>query len=496
MAEHVIAHSELTATISGEMASEWEDQIMAWENDTSKENPYVSRHKGRFIQSAMYHLADNSHQVQLRLRSARSLLMMKLRPLPEAMTSPLTKRYRRWYSSQVDWNWKWNSKCMGKYCFVDTDSLTRRLVARLEKNLWQHARDRQMTQFQLRSNALERGIIAWQRFQDLYCPLVEDQREKDRDVSKPHTEPLYLPSALVRLNIAFDQIHGENEFLLWYGQACEALDSLRGHLQMRAYLYKFKDRFIRGQAANTKARNAINLAQDRINVAVADYRSAQEALTSLANYAPTSLEKWSEDLRKLEDDDVRDLSEGRSGESEGRRTISWIWKTGVLNNGDETDQDKEVLVDRTFFPFFIFQHTGSDTHLGVRIEWCKSRARAKRFTEEVMLLLTEMERVCSFLAWKAEDWRQKGSITSPWTFSPDRGYNPTVREEGLRAYAFRQADLYYRLKGHFEVIWSDVPAHLTRMGKIIETPSLALPGELEGKLPRSFKGVKRRLERT
>lgn len=169
----------------------------------------------------------------------------------------------------------------------------------------------------------------------------------DPDATKPHLVPLYLPSALAKLGISFNQIHGENEFRLRYGHACESLDALRGHLQMRAYLYKFKDRFIRGQAANTKARNSINLAQDRINVAVADYRADRQALDNLREYSTAGLSKWDEDLRQLEDGDIRDLSEGKAGESEGKRTISWIWKTGVLQDGEESSQDKQLLHDRT-----------------------------------------------------------------------------------------------------------------------------------------------------
>ena len=68
---------------------------------------------------------------------------------------------------------------------------------------------------------------------------------------------------------------------------------------------------------------------------------------------------------------------------------------------------------------------------------------------------------------------------------------PDMREEGLRAYAFRQADIYDRMKAHFEDLWENVPAHLHRMSEIINDPSVALPGELEGKLAKKPKGPKK-----
>lgn len=57
--------------------------------------------------------------------------------------------------------------------------------------------------------------------------------------------------------------------------------------------------------------------------ATEEYCNAYDALHRLA---PILLEsKWKEELLPLLPEDIRDLSEGKHGESEGRRTISWIW---------------------------------------------------------------------------------------------------------------------------------------------------------------------------
>jgi hypothetical protein len=96
-----------------------------------------------------------------------------------------------------------------------------------------------------------------------------------------------------------------------------------GHqLQVGAYLFKFKDRFVRGQGANTRARNAISGVQTRIDSAAEEYCNALQLLASIL------LEfRWKDELLPLLPEDIRDLSEGKHGESEGRRMIPWIWRT-------------------------------------------------------------------------------------------------------------------------------------------------------------------------
>jgi len=114
----------------------------------------------------------------------------------------------------------------------------------------------------------------------------------------------------------------------------EALGELRHHLQVHAYLFKFKDRFVQGQGANTRACNAISGVQAWMDGAAEEYRNAFDALQSLE---PILLKfGWREELLPLMPEDIRDLSEGKRGESEGRRSISWIWQTGSLGSSAES----------------------------------------------------------------------------------------------------------------------------------------------------------------
>jgi hypothetical protein len=62
-------------------------------------------------------------------------------------------------------------------------------------------------------------------------------------------------------------------------------------------------------------------------------------------------EKWQLSLRFLADEDIRGLSEGLMGDSEGRRTVSWIWtRYGVVNEEEGAD---EGIFRRMFFRWIL-----------------------------------------------------------------------------------------------------------------------------------------------
>jgi hypothetical protein len=214
--------------------------------------------------------------------------------------------------------------------------LPRRSLATAANQVWEHAQDRQKTKVQLRSNALQRKIESWCKFQLLYCPAVATLHAlspKDTGASsiKPHLIPLWLPSQ-INGRVSVDASLVNIEWKLRHAQAYESLDSLRHYLQVRAYLYQFKNRFVRGQGANTRARNAISSVQAKIDAAAAEYRVAYGALSLLSSDSSQVSEfGWKKELLLLKDEDIRDLSEGKAErlgkkQSEGRRTISWIWK--------------------------------------------------------------------------------------------------------------------------------------------------------------------------
>ncbi len=105
----------------------------------------------------------------------------------------------------------------------------------------------------------------------------------------------------------------------------------------------------------------------------------------------------------------------------------WIWLTGnIATNREEGD---EIL----------------------QIEWAKSRARAARAAEEVLLLREEMRRVIEFLKWKSKWWVSRVEYQS----------EDGDMAEGLCAYAHKQASLQNSLSQHFQSAWKTLLEELS-----------------------------------
>lgn len=80
------------------------------------------------------------------------------------------------------------------------------------------------------------------------------------------------------------------------------------------------------------------------------------------------------------------------------------------------------------------------------MEWAKTKARAQRWSEEVILLQEEMRRVLEYFSWKAAWWRSKGKLRQN---SVDISLL-----SGLTAYSEKQALVFDRLQQRFAAQWS------------------------------------------
>lgn len=80
----------------------------------------------------------------------------------------------------------------------------------------------------------------------------------------------------------------------------------------------------------------------------------------------------------------------------------------------------------------------------MRVEWAKSKARAERWSEEVLLLTEEMRRVIQYFDWKSK-W---------WLVQRDRrtDAHPDVRY-GIKAYAEKQAAMFCDMGKAFARRW-------------------------------------------
>lgn len=221
---------------------------------------------------------------------------------------------------------------------------------------------RQSTDMVSKRTALRRKIIALRQVQAIYTPAVparvaahaqlssptsdtpsaprptsvaaDDTRVPDR----PEDEPLFFPSQLPddQLITATPGIKTIEERLR-DAQLYDSLDRLRVQLHVKARLVTFKNRQVRHQGPNTRARKLIDTNEDKIKIISEKYRAARAA-----KYALTNGGAWEAvwcplqptDIRTMlaEDDpvNVRNAGEQNGGAepsvlSEGRRKPSWIW---------------------------------------------------------------------------------------------------------------------------------------------------------------------------
>ena len=243
-------------------------------------------------------------------------------------------------------------------------------------------------------------------------------------------------------------------------QCFDALHSLRHTLRVKTRMLHFKRKNIRGQRDGVRSRTVINRVHVKAHQSATKYRTARIALVS-----PAGGGAWEEQLRVLEDSDVRSyvdpaqvvegpgrrgtieedaevqqdsaensnedgtqlnfLSERlpRHGTGETRKELSWIWRTTAVDIDDMKDDNDDVL----------------------RAEWCRSRARSKRGQEQVEKTKEEMRRTLKFLEHCANAWRARATARKDLQESGLR--------EGMAAYAFREGSLQKNLAETFEKQW-------------------------------------------
>jgi hypothetical protein len=225
----------------------------------------------------------------------------------------------------------------------------------------------QLAKMQERKNSLRRRINAWTAIQHLYMPELSAVRMRaDQTASETSLEiapwdlPLHLPSSL-NLRSTCLPILQQHEFRLREAQAYEALDELRDRLRLRSHMYKYKDKNVVGQRANTRCQNIIRTVQERIDSSAVKYRTARMALTKLSPHVND--DAWLARLLPLNQDDICPLKECKEGESEGQRSLSWIWRiVGV--GGDSADEGLQegkfiIIIHFSILPTWISDEFGT-----------------------------------------------------------------------------------------------------------------------------------------
>ncbi|KAF7980678.1 hypothetical protein HWV62_37111 [Athelia sp. TMB] len=417
-AEQVEIFEDLSAGLQPQSVATWTVAVEAWEKDKSQPNPFVS-------------LADVVTEREIRLELAREEARELLSGEANALHHTLSP-----------------AVCLT--VGIDFEIQQRRLgIAMSELN--ENSTSVQRTKVQLRDNSLRRKITSWMKIQEVYMPATAFIRAVDPDTTAEgaaeipaHAIPLLLPSALPRgssIDVKFPQY----ELRLRHAQARDAIYTLRRELRLQAHLFNVKFRFSRGQSQNTRSMDTITRVRDKVAEAAARYRTARTAIASLARQLHET--GWAKAFPILQDEDIRQMAVGLEGESEGKRTLSWIWTSaGVGGEQDTVDSAQEEL----------------------RIEWCKARARAYRWSEEVFLLLEEMTRVKKYHTWHADWWEQQSVARD--------GLTP-AESEGFAAYAFRQSHIRIAMREACELAWQDVEKYVQLGGQLDEGAVTAAPAD-------------------
>lgn len=200
----------------------------------------------------------------------------------------------------------------------------------------------QLAKVQLRANSLRRKIEAWIKVHEVYIPAAAVIRARTEAAAVEgaedvpvHCIPLLLPSALPPGTIV--DIKFQNyEWRLRKAQGQDAIHAMRQHLRLQAHLVGFKFRFDRGQIQNLRSNDIISRVHGKILDSADRYRTARTALVILAPILQQV--GWASAVPILKDTDIRQMTQGLVGESEGNKTPSWIWRTrGVGGDSDSVN---------------------------------------------------------------------------------------------------------------------------------------------------------------
>ncbi|KAL0573342.1 hypothetical protein V5O48_008620, partial [Marasmius crinis-equi] len=314
----------------------------------------------------------------------------------------------------------------------------------------------QRTSIAERRAKILRLISKFRSAQHIHNPLVFAMISQlpDTDTPAPPAEEaqLYLPSGLsheLRCHPDMKQwVDMETDYRR--AQLRSSLEGIRTHLFVQTRLYSQKSIHIRHQKANTRARAIIDRNRRKIDELQQKYSAGWAALKVMVGESFIGFKQLRpEDVVSYNDPDAkavrnvrRALKRTHDGSQvvqpgESTRMLSWIWA------GVDTSEDSAVMKD------------------ALRVEWCKSQARFRRWVEELQLLQEEMDRTTLSLEAEAAVWsgRAEGQEQGPVG-------------EGNKAYCLRQAAIRRGLAAKFRALWAlpDAPVRLRQRKQLVEIP--------------------------
>ncbi|TDL13658.1 hypothetical protein BD410DRAFT_735054 [Rickenella mellea] len=381
---------DFTARMEPNDVAEWTATVEAWEADTSQPNPYVAESKG---------ISEASVRLQLAQEEAEAT---------EAEPNSAARHVTA-------------SAFLAEGLAIEEQQS--RLLA--DTQVRGPRTPSENVNIIERRTALIKRIARFREIQVQHMVVPAGLSDGEASVNAELID-LGLPSSIPAENRGFScsQALVTMEVKLREAQCFDSLAKLRHRLHVKSGLVKYKQRNVRHQAPNTRARGLLNRNDAKIKLYSTKYRRARAAKFSLVGPGD-----WEQELQVLADDDIRAISASVAGEvpnprpSEGRHRVSWLWIAPGTQDGDANGLNEAL-----------------------RIEWAKARARVARWSEEVELLREEMRRVLATLRFQAGWWLDKKT-------EPAVSNLPECAREGAAAYASKQSALFVRLSNHFEGLW-------------------------------------------
>jgi hypothetical protein len=239
---------------------------------------------------------------------------------------------------------------------------------------------------------------------------------------------LWLPSALPPASRISGCVDGLSQvkYRLRFAQAASALHEIRFCRRLTQVLAaKTQVHISNTQKTGTRTRGVFERVKAKQGRAAATYRVAWKAINDLA--PEEEFGSWKGTLQELKESDIRGPGREDFEGSASRFVQSWIWTAAIQTSASSDDPDLDTAL---------------------RVEWCKGQERAKRYEEEVELVVEEMRRTLATFELNADEWETRiaslphhTSVLSLETIA------------GATAYAYKQAGIQRKLVRVFVEDW-------------------------------------------
>ncbi|KAJ3509664.1 hypothetical protein NMY22_g16220 [Coprinellus aureogranulatus] len=421
-ATHAAIFSKLSKDYAPAIRKEWEAMIKTFDKDKTKPSPYEEKTYAATYDEVRARLAADE-----KTRAEEGQVAEHKTSMPAFLAAGLDlEEKQRLLKGKVD-------------------ALPNRITAK---------KDAEITE---RRTTLLRQILLWRKIQRAYMPDVNDfidrtigDTEKPEDIEVENIN-LWMPSALPEESRQSINRIANAETSLREAQAYDAISEICRIRRVITGVTTFKRFNLAGEgnAANTKMRTLYNGLQAKIDRAAKRYIETYKRLRELD---PSG--SWQKDLKELNPKEHIRGPNKDDGKSHGKHVPSWIW----LTRKGAHKLSKEELEESV------------DSNL--RAEWCRARARAMRWKEEVQLVQEEMRRTVVYLFWKAKWWEEKSGAKMSV---------PDDIQRGLAGYANRQAWYCRRLATSSLTCWKPILTELKLNTKWMDGWDIPEPPAKKGK---------------